>query len=68
MVVQTSWVPAKVRAPGLAVSLARSIRWIIARPMPLSAETMGSRIGSAYGAKIRITTWQAIIRPASQPP
>ena len=44
------------------------MRWIIARPMPLSAETMGSRIGSAYAAKIRMTTWQAITRPASQAP
>ncbi len=36
--------------------------------MPLSAETMGSRIGSAYSTKIRITTWQATVEQANQAP
>ena len=67
-VIQISWVLAKVLASGLAASLARSMRWIIARPRPFRAETIGSRIGSAYSAKSRIATWQAITSPASQAP
>ena len=47
-VIQISWVPAKVRGVRVGGLVARSMRWIIARPRPLSAETMGSRIGSAY--------------------
>ena len=68
IVIQTSWVPAKVFASAWSAWLARSMRWIIARPMPFSAETIGSMIGSAYSAKSRITMWQAITRPASQAP
>jgi hypothetical protein len=45
-----------------------SIRWIIARPIPLSAETTGSSTGSAYGAVKRIVMWQPMISTTSQPP
>ena len=38
--------------PGPAAGPARSMRWIIARPSPLSAATTGSSTGSAYGATI----------------
>ncbi len=68
IVIQISWVPANVRAPASLASLARSIRWMIARPRPFRAETMGSRIGSAYSAKMRITMWQPMTSPASQAP
>ena len=62
MVIQTScwrakWVPR-----------ARSMRWMTASPRPLSAATIGSSTGSAYGATIRTVTWAAMIRAASQPP
>ena len=51
---------ANVARGGLARSVARSMRWIIASPRPLSAATTGSSTGSAYGATIRTTTWQAM--------
>ena len=44
------------------------MRWIIARPSPLSAETIGSSTGSAYDAKMRTTTWQPMISAASHEP
>ena len=57
-VIQISWPRAKVLASGSAAWSARSMRWIIARPSPLSAATIGSSTGSAYGATSRTTTWQ----------
>src|ERR1700712_4768994 len=68
IVIQTSWVPAKVLASAWLAWSARSMRWIIARPIPFRAETMGSRIGSAYSAKSRIAMWQAVTSPASHAP
>ncbi len=39
------------------VPLARSMRWIIARPREFSATVIGSITGSAYLAKMRRSTW-----------
>ena len=58
MAVQAIWRPtctAGGSAPNAAArsALARSNRWIMTRPRPLSSATHGRISGSAYGAKRR---------------